>query len=115
MRRVPGEERRIAESPPAALRRVRGEILGDHRRRGLQGAGQTEDKAGFPESGYSAVRSIGDKGTGSSRRCVFSLSLRGTSGERVGERGNPIKTRLLSPALSSSSVGREGEERGRFP
>src|SRR5712692_6515539 len=34
--------------------------------------------------------------------------------ERVGERGNPIETQLLSPALSSSSVGREGEERSRF-
>src|SRR5437899_12740764 len=31
--------------------------------------------------------------------------------ERVGERGNPIKTRLLSPALSSS-VGRKGEVKG---
>src|SRR5712692_6255480 len=44
----------------------------------------------------------------------LSPSPRGTSGGRVGEGGKPIKTRLLSPALSSSSVGREGEERGRF-
>jgi hypothetical protein len=38
---------------------------------------------------YRGVRRIGDKGTGSRRRFVFSLSPRGTSGERAGERGKP--------------------------
>src|SRR5438046_850385 len=41
------------------------------------------------------------------RTQIFSLSPRGTSGERVGERGIPGKTTLLSPALSSLG-GRRG-------
>jgi hypothetical protein len=40
----------------------------------------------------------------------FFLSPRGTSGERNEERGNPNKMKLLSPALSSACVGREGED-----
>jgi hypothetical protein len=51
---------------------------------------------------------------------VHSLASRGTSGERAGERGEgwgegkSNKTKLLSPTLSSSFVGREGEVRFRF-
>ncbi len=41
------------------------------------------------EHAYRGVRRIGDKSTGSRRRFVFSLSQRGTSGERAGERGKP--------------------------
>ena len=40
------------------------------------------------------------RGSCKTRRCCF-LSPRGTSGERIEERGIPGKTRLLSPALSS--------------
>src|SRR6266702_6353011 len=42
---------------------------------------------------YRGVRRIGDKGTGSRRRFVFSLSPRGTSGEGRGE-GKALKTLL---------------------
>jgi len=31
----------------------------------------------------------------------FFLSLRGTSGERIEERGKPVKTDLISPTLPS--------------
>jgi hypothetical protein len=41
---------------------------------------------------------------------VFSLSSRGTSEERAGERRSPIRMALLSPTLSSLLKGREGEE-----
>jgi hypothetical protein len=42
------------------------------------------------------------------KRAAFSLSPRGTSGEKVRERGIPQKTCLLSPALSS--IGMEERE-----
>src|SRR6185436_5820144 len=41
---------------------------------------------------------------------MHSLAPRGTSGER----GNPIKPSSSPPTLSSSFVGREGEDRFRF-
>jgi hypothetical protein len=66
-------------------------------------------RALLPPPGPTAIElSIGTPNVG---RPLLARNERG----RVAERGNPIKTRLLSPALSSSSVGREGEERGRFP
>jgi len=42
---------------------------------------------------------------------LFFLSPRGTSGERIEERGKPIKTALLSPALSS--LRREEREKSK--
>jgi hypothetical protein len=41
---------------------------------------------------------------------VFSLSSRGTSEERAGERRNPIKIALLSPSPLLHPNGREGED-----
>jgi len=45
------------------------------------------------------------------RPLVFCLSPGGTSGERIEERGNPMETALLSPALSS--LRREEREKSK--
>jgi len=45
------------------------------------------------------------------RLLIFFLSPRGTSGERIEERGKPMKTVLLSPALSS--LRREEREKSK--